>query len=71
MGWVCSTNEKEEERIQDLGGKTRRKQVTRKTLDVGRRTILKWIEINKLRVWNGFIWLRRDTSGGTFVNHKM
>jgi hypothetical protein len=31
MGMACSTNAKEEEYIQDFGGKARRKEITRKT----------------------------------------
>jgi hypothetical protein len=40
----CSTNGGEEKCIQDIGGKARRKEATRKTKTwVGGWTILKWI----------------------------
>jgi hypothetical protein len=55
---------REEECIQDFGGKARRKETTSKT-DVGERKILKWIlEEQDGVAWTGFIWLRIGTSGG-------
>jgi hypothetical protein len=42
MGRVCSTHVREKECIQNFVGKTRKKEITRKT-DVGGGIILKWI----------------------------
>jgi hypothetical protein len=42
MDRACSTHERKEECIQDLCGKSRRKETTRRT-DVGGRIILKYI----------------------------
>jgi hypothetical protein len=43
MGGACSTDGEEEESIQDIGGKARRKDTTGKPKTCGRWTILKWI----------------------------
>jgi hypothetical protein len=43
MSMACSTNGGEEEFIWDTGRKTRRKETTGKTKNVGEWPILKWI----------------------------
>jgi hypothetical protein len=60
MGRACSMHRRDEEYIQDFGGKARRKET-----NVGGRIILKWIlEKYSGVVWTGFIWLRIRTSSG-------
>jgi hypothetical protein len=41
MDWACNTNVGEEDCIQNIGGKARRKETRKKTQDVGEWTILK------------------------------
>jgi hypothetical protein len=53
MGGACGMNGGEEECMQYIGGKGRKKETSRKT-----KTVLKWL------VWTGSLWLRIGTSGG-------
>jgi hypothetical protein len=59
--WV---HRSEEKCIQGIGGKARRKETTRNTLDAGRKIILNQIlEKQDGVVRNGFIWLGIGTNG--------
>jgi hypothetical protein len=64
MSRACSTNEEELECIYGLGGKSRRKETTKKKQAYGRIILRGVLDKYEGIVWARFIWLRIGTSGG-------
>jgi hypothetical protein len=65
MDRTCSTHRGDEKRISGFGVSSRKLRHQQVDLDVGERTILKWILEKQNRVaWTGLIWLGIGMSGG-------